>query len=809
MPLWIGHQKVNLDFPIYKFKVSKELHTIDEEKWSKRDSWQSMKLHSGSDKEMVERILKVKKREWIWEYATLLESNEDQKSFQSLTNHRNLVQVYEQFNWLVWAVCYFYFENTLDPNTFGLPPHKNDAWVEGFMWKGVYFRIVPWEQLHFIKQEIEALKHITLELDEWFSLEEKYQQRFDLDTSESYHKRIIPPLLSISECGSFAIYGTPEIPILKSGKSSPTISIQNLQNEHNLDLSNSMLQLMPCLSKLTPSNLVPLNIDGLEEKYMIVNWRETLQPYYPEIYSKWIIRIPQEISEEISIYQYPSNGSILLEDLVSLFVEGKIEDKNETPRSSKRRDPVDRKNIRECNFTAHGWKIKILLYDQNKNFDTENERAKAVFMSRDERIFSLAALKSKPNTKDMVINDLLTHTIVGEPEIIDGDVLLVVEQVVNPYILPYSLTYNKPAKKPELYIERAIDRAREILEESNDICSDIAFNEFLLRKGMNLSSVWIFAALIKSNLIKQLCRCIILSNAIKRLIDKEIFIWSDIEVGKKIPLGVYKEKEGVICLNYQQKLIYVIESIMKKAFNSETKLFKNLLMILFFYRLESLQFHNTLQFEVGTKDYLQGKFILDDIIHVPSENPTLFLKTLQNVWNCSFSLELLRKSGIDKYSLVHADRPMEVANIKPTEAVTAVIKNYAPVSIRERVYFVMAKFISTKEYVNLNDSKDDYTKHSGHSDSVRNSYLDEDDEEERDYSDEAENESYDSVASLNNEDSPPFKQAKFDRTDHKNLLNSVYSSRMSMISNHDNVLRASHSGMNLNKNFIDGNNNRK
>jgi hypothetical protein len=446
MPLWIGHQKVNLDFPIYKFKVSKDLHTIDEEKLSKKDSWQSMKLHSASEKEMTERILKVKKREWIWEYANLLESTEDQKSFQSLTNHRNLVQVYEQFNWLVWAVSYFYFENTLDPGAFGLPPHKNDAWVEGFMWKGVYFRIVPWEQLHFIKQEMQALKHITLELDEWLSLEEKYQQRFGLDTSESYHKRIVPPLLSISECGSFAIYGTPEIPILKSEKSNPSISIKNLQLDHDVDLSSSMLQLMPCLSKLKPSNLVPLNIYGLEEKYIIVNCRETLQPYYPEIYSKWIIRIPQEISEEISIYQYPSSGSILLDDLVSLFIEGRTEDKNETPRSSRRAVPVERKSIRECNFTAHGWRIKILLYDQNKDYETENERAKAVFMSRDDRIYSLAALKIKPKTKDMVINDLVTNTLVGESEIINGDVLLVVEQVVNPYILPYSLTYNKPAK---------------------------------------------------------------------------------------------------------------------------------------------------------------------------------------------------------------------------------------------------------------------------------------------------------------------------------------------------------------------------
>lgn len=129
------------------------------------------------------------------------------------------------------------------------------------------------------------------------------------------------------------------------------------------------------------------------------------------------------------------------------------------------------------------------------------------------------------------------------------------------------------------------------------------------------------------------------------------------------------------------------------------------------------------------------------------------------------------------------------------------------------MYFVMARQISTKEYLDFNDEGETISKHSGYSTPVKNSYLDEDDEEEesnsRDEHDDEENESYDSVTTLKKEDSPPFKQAKFDRSDHKNLLNSVYSSRMSMISNHDNVLKASHSGMNMNKNYIEIDNNRK
>lgn len=76
------------------------------------------------------------------------------------------MQVYEQFNWLVWAVGHFYFQNNFKNDNFGLPPQDNDAWVEGFTWKGVYFRLLPLEQSYLLKREIEAIKHLTLEIDE-------------------------------------------------------------------------------------------------------------------------------------------------------------------------------------------------------------------------------------------------------------------------------------------------------------------------------------------------------------------------------------------------------------------------------------------------------------------------------------------------------------------------------------------------------------------------------------------------------------------------------------------------------------------
>ena len=167
-PLWIGRQKFNNNFPIYKFLVEKSSHTINKEKLANREDWQEIKKNANSDQELAQKLLSGKnnKREWFYEYANLWGSRGELNSFQGLTNHSNLIQIYEQFNWYVWSVAYFYFQNSIKNEKLGLPPHDNDAWVEGFTWKGVYFRLIPLQHKYLFKKELEAIKHITLELEE-------------------------------------------------------------------------------------------------------------------------------------------------------------------------------------------------------------------------------------------------------------------------------------------------------------------------------------------------------------------------------------------------------------------------------------------------------------------------------------------------------------------------------------------------------------------------------------------------------------------------------------------------------------------
>jgi hypothetical protein len=193
--------------------------------------------------------------------------------------------------------------------------------------------------------------------------------------------------------------------------------------------------------------------------------------------------------------------------------------------------------------------------------------------------------------------------------------------------------------------------------------------------------------------------CCLLAHGMKRLINKEIFIQANIEgenIGKNvvIPNGLGCDEDEIVNPKFRSTLALMINTVLKREFGEDERFYKNLLLVLFFYRLESLSFYSSLQFELGTKDYLMSKFILDDILHVASNNPLLFIKVSQNVFKVKFSTEFIRVCGIDKYSFISKERPIDLEDEddeRMGNPMEVVIHNKAPINVRERMYFLMAK----------------------------------------------------------------------------------------------------------------------
>lgn len=174
-------------------------------------------------------------------------------SFDSLVVTREYLQMKEHFNWLVWAVGYYYFQmhrieqffalfasqakgeqeggqsqrakqqnmihqeinhlfNQLKNLKQKLPSVINKKWTEGFQFMGVFFRMLPESDSYFVKNEMKGLKYIQTELME---LSQIQNQLHDFSRprqdDKSIFKHLILPLLSQVQCGGFVVFASPTI----------------------------------------------------------------------------------------------------------------------------------------------------------------------------------------------------------------------------------------------------------------------------------------------------------------------------------------------------------------------------------------------------------------------------------------------------------------------------------------------------------------------------------------------------------------------------------------------------------------------
>lgn len=119
-----------------------------------------------------------------------------------------------------------------------LPKTTSPQWSEGFNYKGVFFKLIPYEDAAYVLEEMKALKYVQTELLDLQTYEQNlinsqndYNLRntspftqkakgvtskdrspeYELAPSSQLHKDVILPLLVGIKCCGFYLYGTPLI----------------------------------------------------------------------------------------------------------------------------------------------------------------------------------------------------------------------------------------------------------------------------------------------------------------------------------------------------------------------------------------------------------------------------------------------------------------------------------------------------------------------------------------------------------------------------------------------------------------------
>jgi hypothetical protein len=124
------------------------------------------------------------------------------------------VQLKEHFNWLTWALAQAYLTGKAVKKC-GLPKIQSKSWTEGFEWKGVYVKVLPFEDAYFVLNELTALKYCQTELLELACLTPELASGEGVKSpnlqSEKFHEDLILPLLSSIRINGFLLFASPVI----------------------------------------------------------------------------------------------------------------------------------------------------------------------------------------------------------------------------------------------------------------------------------------------------------------------------------------------------------------------------------------------------------------------------------------------------------------------------------------------------------------------------------------------------------------------------------------------------------------------
>ena len=163
---------------------------------------------------LTNKLLNLQERQWYKESINLSDSLKinrentylDTASFNHYLN--KMINIYNHFNWLTWAVSYYYFNSLLfnknhwfNSKNNNLPSYDNLDWIKGFEWKGIYIKVMTYQESKKIRNEIKALNYAFLDYINIIDTFKKNSGNINLLSNE-----IIFPFITYSYFGGIVIY---------------------------------------------------------------------------------------------------------------------------------------------------------------------------------------------------------------------------------------------------------------------------------------------------------------------------------------------------------------------------------------------------------------------------------------------------------------------------------------------------------------------------------------------------------------------------------------------------------------------------
>ena len=163
---------------------------------------------------LTNKLLNLQERQWYKESISLSDSlkiNRENIYLETVSfNHylNKVINLYNHFNWLTWAVSYYYFNSLLfnknhwfNSKNNNLPSYDNLDWIKGFEWKGIYIKVMTYQESKKIRNEVKALKYAFLD---YINIIDTFNNK--TENNNLLSNEIIFPFITYSYFGGIVIY---------------------------------------------------------------------------------------------------------------------------------------------------------------------------------------------------------------------------------------------------------------------------------------------------------------------------------------------------------------------------------------------------------------------------------------------------------------------------------------------------------------------------------------------------------------------------------------------------------------------------
>ena len=272
----------------------------------------------------------------------------------------------------------------------------------------------------------------------------------------------------------------------------------------------------------------------------------------------------------------------------------------------------------------------------------------------------------------------------------------------------FSLTQHSYANGIETMFQLSLEHVAKILDSSDRVTNLDALKDLMHRKGLNIRFLWILLTKVKLKQSRDMIMAAILIRTMRKIVNEEVKIGSCIKK-QTSPIPFVQASSGVQSgasnffgrssnsksassqpfqnpskltaragqvqapepdhyqgnrtQLFRECLTLYANAVMKNKFAKHKQVFDETLLGLFLSRLKILTLAHSLDLSQTEMNYLESKDIIDHVLEMPSQNPILFLNSIQTYFNLDYKKEFTRLYRQDKFFILNKPQPIGRSDI--------------------------------------------------------------------------------------------------------------------------------------------------